>query len=151
MEWHHWIALALLAVAAWSAQVRLKQAREARAVAGWTPVTGRVLSHGIEEETSRDSDGDSSTTYTPQLSYAYAAGGGERQGTRLALDGVSFSSRAGAQAYLDERPVGSEIRVYVNPDDASDTVLSAERENDWWVPILFVALAAAVAAGVFGR
>jgi hypothetical protein len=151
MEWHHWIALALLAAAAWSVQIRLKQGREARAVAGWTVTKGQVLSHGIAEETSRDADGDSSTVYSPELSYAYAVGGGEHQGTRLALDGVSFSSRAKAQAYLDARPVGSEIPVYVNPNDASDALLSVERKNDWWVPALFVALAALVALGVFGQ
>ena len=151
MEWHHWIALALVAAAAWSVQIRLRHARQARAMAGWTPVTGSVVAHGIDETTSQDSDGDKDTSYAPCLTYAYEVDGATRQGTRIALDNLSFSSRSRAQAYLDERPIGSPIQVFVNPANPVEAVLSTERKSDWWVPVMFVVLAAAVAAGLFGQ
>jgi len=150
MEWNHWIALALLAAAIWAVQIRLKQRREAQAAAGWTPVTGSVVSHGLDEETSRDSDGGVDTTFSPRLTYAYEAAGAQRQGTRLSLDGVSFSKRARAQAWLDERPVGAPIELFVNPANPDEALLTVAHKSDWWVPAFLVGLAAAVAAGLFG-
>ena len=150
MEWRHWVALALLAGAAWAAWLRVKRARQIKAMQGWTQVNGRILSHDIEETSSTDSDGRLDHHYDPKISYEYEVGGRTRQGTRLALETVSFGSRKKAQQYLDARPVGSTVPVFVNPDDPSDSVLTTKASGDWWVPVFFAGLAAAVGLGFFG-
>lgn len=150
MGWNHWVALALVAAALWAFQIRWKRRAIIREMAGWTRIPGRVVSHDILASSSTDSEGRSESSYEPKLSYDYEVNGRPFTGTRLSLDGESFSSRQKAQKYLDERPIGSEVPVYVNPADPSDAILSTKAGGDWWVPVLFLGLAAAVALGLFG-
>ncbi len=150
MEWNHWIALALLGAAVWATQIRLKRRRSIREMAGWRQVPGRIVQHDIIATSGTDSEGRGETHYEPKLGYDYEVDGVRHSGTRVSLDGESFGSRAKAQAYLDARPVGSEVMVYVNPANASDAILSVKAGGDWWVPSFFLVLAALVGLGLFG-
>lgn len=150
MDWNHWVALALLAAAAWALKLRLARRAQTRALRAWPEVAGSVLSHAIEKSSQADSDGGIDTVYSPRLGYRYEAGGQLREGTRLALEGISFDSERKAHAWLAARPVGAPIAVYVNPADPSDAVVTRDASSDWWVPVFLAGLAAATAAGVFG-
>lgn len=150
MSWNMVVALALVAAGAWAAWLRVKRRRAGQAMAGWQRVQGTVLSHAIAESVSTDSHGDRTHHFDPQLTYEYFAGGMARTGGRASLDGISFASRKKAQAWLDARPVGQPIDVHVDPADPAEAVLDVKVKSDWWVPLFFVALGAAVAAGLFG-
>jgi hypothetical protein len=144
------IALALIAAGAWSAWLRVKRRRAAQEMTGWQTVTGKVLSHSIEESVTTDSDNDREWHYDPRISYEYEVAGERHEGQRIALEEPSFGSRKKAQDWLDARPVGSAITVHVNPADAADAVLETTVSGDWWVPLFFIALGIAVAFGLFG-
>lgn len=150
MTWEMGIALALIAAGVWAAWLRVKRRRVGKQMAGWRAVQGTVLSHAIEESVTTDAHNDREWHYDPRLTYQYETGGTERTGKRISLDGVSFSSRKKAQVWLDQRPVGSTVTVYLDPADPDEAVLETGVKGDWWVPVFFVALGIAVALGLFG-
>ncbi len=150
MSWNVMVGLALFAAAAWAAWLRIKRRRQGQAMSDWQRVEGRVLSHEIAESVSTDSHGDSTRHFEPRLTYEYLGSGAKRTGSRAGLDTVSFTSRNKAQAWLDARPVGSAIAVFVNPADPNEAVLDTAVKAEWWVPAFFVALGIAVMLGLFG-
>jgi hypothetical protein len=150
VSWNVIVGLVLVAAGAWAAWIRINRRRTAMAMAAWQQVQGRVLSHDIEESSSTDSSGDTSWHYDPKLAYEYEVAGTKRTGSRLSADRISFGSRKKAQAWLDQRPLGGPVTVYVNPDDHDETTLSPKATGDWWVPVFFVMLGLAVMAGLFG-
>lgn len=150
MAWHLWVAVALAAAGIWAAWLRVGAGRKAAAMAAWPTTIGTVLGHGIDETTSVDADGDRDTSYETTIRYAYQALGREWTGSRVSLAGNSFPSRRKAQAWLDERPVGSTVTVHYDPTRPDEAVLRIDASNDWWVPLFFFALAAAVGLGLFG-
>jgi hypothetical protein len=144
------IALALVAAGVWAIWRGMKRRRLGQQVAGWQAVQGKVLSHDIAESVSTDSDGDREWHYEPRLVYEYEAAGTVRQSQRVAVDAPSFGSRKKAQEWLDSRPVGSAVNVFVNPDDPGDSVLETAVSGNWWVAGFFIVLGIAVALGLFG-
>jgi hypothetical protein len=149
MEFNLIIAALLLAAAGWAAWIRVKKRREANAIATWPEVKGRVLSHDVEERFGTDSEGRPDYDYIPKISYQYEAGGQARIGNRIDLDNDYFGTQGAAEKHLAQWPVGSDVPVYVNPADPDDAVLSRKKAGGWWVVVFFVALAVAVALGLF--
>jgi hypothetical protein len=143
------VAALLLAAAGWAAWIRVARRRQAGAAAGWREVKGRVLDHDVEERFGTDSEGRPDYDYIPKITYRYEAGGAVRTGGRIGFETHYFANRGAAEKHLAQWPVGSEVTVYVNPDDPDEAALTREAPGGWWVVGLFVALAAAVALGLF--
>jgi hypothetical protein len=71
-----------------------------------------------------------SSYYYSLLRYSYQVNGKNYIGRRYRYDGKqSFSESASAERMVREHPVGSEIQVYYNPADPSDSVLSQRLEG----------------------
>jgi hypothetical protein len=82
-------------------------------------VQGTVLTSTLR--TSRGSKG--RIYYHPNVCYRYAVNGLEYTGYRYRYDGHPNDSTS-AYAIVNSHPPGSEVDVYYNPADASDTLLS---------------------------
>jgi len=68
--------------------------------------------------------------YHPTFSYGYQVDGQHYRGRRYRYDAYpSFSTFASAEQVVKAHPVGSEIKVYYNPADPGDAVLSSRLEG----------------------
>ena len=149
MEWHHWIALALLGAALWAFRNRLQRMKTVRGRSGWTEAKGRVLSSSVEAVQVSDGEGGTDTHYEPRIAYEYEVGGRIYRGDRCTGE-TGLGSRRKVQQFVQDRPAGAEIPVYVNPANPEEAMLTTKEKVDWFAPILFLVLAAAAGLGLFG-
>ena len=90
----------------------------------WPGVTGKVLEARIIESTSTDSDGGYTTMYRPYVQYEYEVGGTVYTGDKIGVGlVVSTSGSKKSQETVARYPMGSSVRVFVNPNDPADAVL----------------------------
>jgi hypothetical protein len=90
----------------------------------WPSVIGSVVSSAVETRRSTDSDGHTSTSHYPRITYEYDVQGHRYRSDRFAFGGlVSSGGYAGAQAVVDRYVPGNQIRVYYNPQQPSEAVL----------------------------
>jgi len=108
-------------------------------LATYVPVKAEILSASISVSHSHSRHG-SSTSYSPQISYRYTAGGITHLGTRvLAIGNVSASS-SWARQFLQRYPVHSTATAYVSPNDPSEAFLDREVEFFPYIFALFPGL-----------
>jgi Protein of unknown function (DUF3592) len=95
--------------------------------ANWKTASGEVLSSEIEESTSTDSNGTTSTTYRAAISYRYFVNDTEFTGDRVRFgDDIYSGSRSSAQETADKYSVGTQIDVLYDPDDPSNSVVERD-------------------------
>jgi len=98
--------------------------------ATWPTVEGTVTRSEVTTGTSSTGTGArrrSTTMYSPAVSYAYKVDGRPFEGDRLGPSGSwSSSDMSEARAEAGRYPVGSKVRVHVNPTDPRDACLQIE-------------------------
>jgi hypothetical protein len=120
------ILVGLLWVGAF-AWVHLRAVAKAKAAETWPTVAGRVVSCRVDVEESNDNDGNSTTWYNPVVTYGYAVGGRELQGSRLRFGNYRSASRKKAEAALAPYAEGTAPVVRYNPDKPEECVLETKK------------------------
>ena len=121
------LSLALVAASlllmAW-AGYEINRAIETRT---WPEAQGTINSSGVRKEIRRESgsSGRKSTTYYPEIRYAYQAGGRSYTGTKINIGGKTGGMEWLAQRAVKKYPSGENVIVHYNPDDPSEAVLKA--------------------------
>jgi hypothetical protein len=131
--------LAIFAVFFWFVDVRFSRVLVVQyETRHFSSVEGEVLSGTVTQWT-----GSKGTVhYHPSLTYRYQVSGQIYLGKRYRYDGhPSFYNEDAARQIVDAHPKGSEIEVYYNPDNPTDTVLSQGLDTaDLAIPFVFGAL-----------
>jgi hypothetical protein len=87
----------------------------------WPTTRGEVRGRGIDVRSGSEGG---STSYVPQLRYEYEVDGDSYVSSRIAAgSGPSFSSRSGAEDWLEEFPDGGEVTVHYKPSRPDRSVL----------------------------
>jgi hypothetical protein len=140
------IALGALFVAfAWRRH-RAKVAECEAAARSWQSVEGTIREVSIRERIDRDSEGDESVTYVPQVAYGYRVAAREYEGSRAWLARDAFSNKREADAWASARPAGSTAKVWYDPADPAQCALEIDRPSI--VTFLVFALVGLIFAGV---
>lgn len=97
-----------------------KKAEESQ---NWSSTPGIITESYVRKEENRDSDGYPTTSYYPEVRYAY-----EFLGTKYTGDKIAFGESVGgslkkAQDALAQYPVGKNMAVYYDPNNPEDAVL----------------------------
>ena len=113
----------------------------------WQPVQATVLSARVEQHTSRDSDGRSSTTYKPVIEYRY-----EVDGRSYTCDKVTplSETRSGgwARRIANRYKAGRACEAYYDPQAPAEAFLVREYSFFPYLFILFPVPFLAIGAGV---
>lgn len=127
---------------------------QAQASQSWPSVMGTVASSSVEVSTSSDSEGGTSTSYYPAVTYAYDVLGHRYSSDRVAFGfRVGSGNRAQAQAVADRYIAGNQIRVYYNPNNPGEAVLERTSQSSntaKWIAILIIAILCITIAMIFG-
>lgn len=111
---------------------------KARETREWEVEEGTVIRSQIGE---RNLGPGVPTEYTQDLLFDYRYDGRSYQGDRVKRrENPYFKSKAKAQRWVDDWPVGKRVEVYVNPDDPSVAVLDHDTKAPGytiWFPGLF--------------
>ena len=89
----------------------------------WIPAEGKVIQSRVREDFSTDSDGDSVTTYYPEVEYIYSFLGKEYQGDRIAFGPKIGGSRSRAEKIIAKYSSGDMVTIYYDPNKPEESVL----------------------------
>jgi len=104
----------------WSIRSRKKAAESGR----WPAAVGVITNAKIKKNVSTDSDGYTSTTFTPSLEYQYNVGGYAYTGNRISFGfAKSYSRKKKAQEAMAAYPLNGQVNVFCNPQNPADSVL----------------------------
>jgi hypothetical protein len=101
------------------------QQRKANATKAWPTTTGVILSSQLESHYSRDSDGSSSITYSPEVEYSYTVDGQMRFSRQLAVGNANYDHFV-ASRKLAPYPKGTEVTVHYDPTDPNNAILETK-------------------------
>ncbi len=117
-----------------------KGVKQADASQGWPATTGTVTEARVTYSTQTDTDGDSSDSYFPQVSYTYQALGQEYAGHKISFGfAKAHNSRRQAENELARYPLGSQVTVYYNPSNPAEAVLERKAGGTVIATVLGVA------------
>jgi hypothetical protein len=105
----------------------------------WPAVPCTILSSEVGSH-----QGEDSTTYSVDVSYAYTVQGREHKSDRYRFLGGSSGGRQAKERIVRRLPPLTRTVCYVNPDDPSDAVLNRDFGAEYaagLVPLVFVAAA----------
>ncbi len=123
--------------------------RKNTAIRGWPRVKGRIVSSALETDTlerrdtvdpdwmrAHPNDVTTVTTYSAAARFTYEVDGQKHESTTISRERIGGTQQQ-VQAWIDRHPPGTEVSVYVDPDDAATAYLEWKR---WSVGsiILFV-------------
>ncbi len=117
--------------------------RDARACGTWPQAEGRVVSAEVVK-VGREKD---KTTYAPDVSYTFSVAGREFRGSRVTLVPRNSISRQSMQSMIASYPVGGAVRVFYDPRDPANCVLSTATNGTEWAYAISGALLLGV--GIF--
>ena len=117
--------------------VSLIQRKNAKKAEEWPTIPGVVLSTGLQEQHSYDSDSGSSTTYKPVVQYQYSIMGQKYNGDRVTFGSVSYDYNTAAKK-IAAYPQGASVIVHYDPNDPSKAVLEAKSASGWIFLVLGV-------------
>jgi len=117
----------------WLLRLHRRAVVQARAAQGWPKVQGEVLECRIGADESTDSDGNSSSTYSPVLRYRYTVGGIDYEGKRLRFGLERSGSEGTIKAWLMPYREGARPAVHYNPADPADCVLETVKPNAGYI------------------
>ena len=106
------------------------------AARSWQETPCTIVSSSVGE--SSDSDG---TTYRVDITFAYTAGGVERQSHRYDFSEGSSSGYDGKKAVVDRYPAGSRTICYVDPENPELAVLNRDFSAGYLIglfPLIFL-------------
>jgi len=111
-----------------------KNARVARAHAGWTSVEGEVVRAGVRQA-SREYEHGSHTEFLPDIGYRFTVEGKEYEGDCFDLARRhAFSKEEGARKLIGAYRAGARVPVRYDPANPSDnalTVTSPHHAGQW--------------------
>jgi hypothetical protein len=138
-------AAAALVRQAWHGQARANDAR------GWPSTPGRVISSGVREVQVRQRVRTSVgryrivTRYAPAMVYTYVVNGAQYRGERLRMgEGFVSSDTHAAERASARYPIDSQVIVFYNPADPSDSTL--DTRSGWGTRVLWAIAAGLLAA-----
>lgn len=105
--------------------------RKATASQNWPSVPGQVVSSSVQRNTHRDTDGDTSYTYQPQIEYTYAVGEQTFTGKRISFGSESSSNPRKAEQVADQYKMGTPVTVYYDPAKPQDATLQKTAAGSW--------------------
>lgn len=101
-----------------------KDRKKAEASQGWPTTQGQIIEARIAESTSTDSDGDTSTSYSPAVKFTYRVAQQEYTGNKITFGFIQgHGNYKKAQAVLAHYPLGAQVNVYYDPANPADAVL----------------------------
>ncbi len=89
----------------------------------WPTAEGVMVRADVDTRTSSGSRRSSSTSYTPDVEYAYVVDGTEYTGSRYEFIERGEGRREVIEARLAKFPVGGKVAVRYDPDDPANSVL----------------------------
>lgn len=91
----------------------------------WAEAQGTIISSGLETDYSCSEEGGCSNVYQPFTEYRYDVDGVSYEGSRITYTWANthIGFRSLAESVIEDFQEGSEITVYVDPDDHSESVL----------------------------
>jgi hypothetical protein len=95
----------------------------------WIPVEGTITKSLADERTSMDSEGNSSSSYLPEIEYSYKLLGQDYLGKRIAFGSIQGGDLAKVNKILNRYPVGSHVTVYCDPNNPEECVLERSLPN----------------------
>jgi len=116
--------------------ILLTPLQKTNAAKTWDAVTATVVSSKVKSHR-----GDDSTTYSPYIGYRYEVGGEEFMGDQYTFMGGSSSGRDSKTAIIRQYPKGHEFKVYVNPNDPTESVINREASKSLLfglIPLVFI-------------
>lgn len=110
----------------------------------WLSTKGVITSSDLDAQLSTDDEGFQTTTYLAKINFAYEINGINHESDRINFDyGMRTSNLRKQQTILEQYPVNSEVTVYYDPDDPSQSVLE-KRVNGAFTTILVSAVFIAI-------
>ncbi|MDI6769063.1 MAG: DUF3592 domain-containing protein [Anaerolineales bacterium] len=120
-----------------------KDRKKAEASQGWPATQGQILEARIAESTSTDSDGDTSTSYSPAVKFTYNVAGQEYKGNKITFGFTQgYRNYAKAQAALARYPLGAQVTIYYDPANPADAVLERKAGGNTLAMVLGIILLA---------
>lgn len=141
------VTCALIAFGLGFAGVGIKNLIEANASRDWPSTSAEIIS--AEIKTGSGGPRNSSTRYTPHITYRYMADGKSYTSDRAAF--VYSSSSDKAQAFIRRFPNGAQVTAYYDPADPAEAILVREGYGTLWLFVGFGALFASVGTFMLKR
>jgi hypothetical protein len=133
-------AVLLFLVALLTAFTFWNRLSQARATADWKAVSGTVAKVGIETTWSSGQ-----TQYLPRVTYRFEHEGTSHTGNRITPRDLTCGSRSKAEELITAYSPNSEVTVYYNPEDPTQSVLQPGAEGTDYLllgfPVLFLLFA----------
>ena len=123
--------------------------RQVRAANGWSVATGKVLVADVESfqemESSASGSLHSTTTYRPSVVYSFEANGQQFISDRVGFGAAASGTVAGSVPWFVSQqaakyPVGSQVTVYYNPQNPTESVLERRATGSLLLLGIIVAL-----------
>ena len=101
--------------------------KRAEASQGWPSTVGQISEARVAHSVHTDTDGDSSDSYTPYVTYTYQVAGQEYTGRDVTFGfKQGYSNASKAQAVVGKYPLGAQVSVYYDPADPQKAVLERQ-------------------------
>jgi hypothetical protein len=135
------LPLACLAIAAGAVYEYVRMRRLRHESAAWPSVAGRITTSCVVEEQSTSTDDrgreTTSTSYRPDIEFAYEAGGREFHSSQWSWGWTAlYSDTEGAQKVAAKYKEGASVPVYYDPKDPSNAVLEPANRQGTAVPLV---------------
>lgn len=127
---------------------------KARHSKNWLSTTGKIISSELDAQTTADENGYETTTYIANVLFQYVVNESTFEGDCINFDyGIRTSNRDLEKSIVEQYPVGSQVKVYYDPEDPQQAVLE-KRVNNIFTTILvsavFILIGVIVAAVSLG-
>lgn len=124
------VLLFLLGIGLFTLVFSIRSNQKASQSTDWPSVVGVITHTYIEEDESFDSDGDTTTTYSPVINYEYIVDDQVYTGDRIYYGlTMKYNRHQEAAKALQAYPTNSEVEIYYNPADPSEAVLDRQAEG----------------------
>jgi hypothetical protein len=101
--------------------------KRAEASQGWPSTVGQINESRVAHSTHTDSEGDSSDSYTPYVTYTYQVAGQAYTGKDITFGfKQGYSNASKAQAVVGKYPLDAQVSVYYDPADPQKAVLERQ-------------------------
>ena len=118
------LALVFGGIGAFLIYQSIQQRKKAGASQSWPSTAGQITHASISHSTSTDSEGDTTDSYSPHLSYTYQVLGSQYTGDKISIGfQQSFSNRNKAAEILAHYPEAAQVAVFYNPQNPAEAVL----------------------------
>jgi hypothetical protein len=141
------VACALITFGLSFAGVGIKNLIEASASRDWPSTPANIIS--AEVKTGSGGPRNSSTRYTPRITYRYTVEGQSYTSDRAAF--VYSSSSDKARAFIRRFPPGAQVPAYYDPADPTEAVLVREGYGTLWIFAAFGLLFASIGGFLLKR